>query len=165
MFNKTNRVILKFGDNFSKEIAALLLRDYNYLLYRFKIKLETSESFDAMIWFLDEIDIYPCDLFEDINYGIKDSEFAKIDLFFQKYLEMGFLKEKVSHPNDFEFNSTAFDIKSENFIYKHKSRLSFFVKFLFFSSDDLIEFEEKIKTVEDFDIRKSIEDHPLNQMQ
>jgi hypothetical protein len=101
MFNKTNRLILHFKNTFSKEIAALLIRDHNYLFYRIKIKLETSESFDAMIWFLDEIDIYPCDLFEEIDYTLKDCEFAKIDLFLQKYLEMGFLEEKVRPPHDF----------------------------------------------------------------
>jgi hypothetical protein len=165
MFNKTNRLILQNKITFSKEIAGLLLKHHNYLFYRFRIKLETSESLDAMIWFLDEIDIYPCDFFEEIDYELKDCEFAKIDLFFQKYLEMRFLEEKVRPPHEFEFYFTAFDIDSENFIYKHQSRLISLVKFWTYYSDDLIEFQEKLKTVEDPEILKFIEDHPLNQMQ
>jgi hypothetical protein len=121
---------LEFKNIFSKEIAALLLRDHHYLFYRLRIKIETSESLDAMIWFQDEIDIYPCDLFEEINYSLKDCEFAKIDLFFQKYLEMGFLEENVTIPNFFEFySSIVLYAESENFIYKHQSRLSSLGKF------------------------------------
>jgi hypothetical protein len=64
-----------------------------------------------------------------IYYSLKNCEFAKIDLSLQKYIEMGFLEEKVIFPDDFEFKSTVFDIDSDNFIYKHQSRLSSFVKF------------------------------------
>jgi hypothetical protein len=128
MFNETNRLVLQIKNTFSKEIAALLIRDHNYLYYRLAIKLDTSKSYDAMIWFLNEIDIYPCDFFEEIDYELKDCEFAKIDLFFQKYLEMGFLDEKVRHSKERRHSRSAFDIESDNFIYKHQSRFSSLVK-------------------------------------
>jgi hypothetical protein len=78
---------------------------------------------------------------------------------------MKLLEEKVRYPKEFKYSRTAFDIESDNFIYKHKSSLSSFVKFWRFLSMDLIAFEENIKIVEDLEILKSIDNHPLNQMQ
>jgi hypothetical protein len=121
-------------------LAESLLKYNTYLHYSLEVNIASNNGCLALIKFLESIDLHPRDLFHDLKIRNADYFADCLDVLFELYIKMGFIKKNV-YFIDFEmFCSELFCLNSPNCIYLQLNMCSFY-EFLEVYGNDMITFK------------------------